>query len=232
MIEEERIYPKNDQVNFDNAVARLSAATDISERNKQFILAYLRDSALGKTARGRAKKKIGPARRTCYINSLLMLARFVGKDYDQVTEPDMEAFIDALENGRIRSRRKRFNGQVRFDDGSPLGIRYVVDVKVNIRRFYRYLLGGGVSHPRLVDWFDVYAPPKRTHALTEEEVRRMVDLAKEVRHRALIQVLFDGGMRLGELMAHEHSAPTRHVASGHASSLLLLRRHSILQDIP
>jgi integrase len=199
-LEIEQLRAKNDQVNYDNAVARLTASQELSARNKEMILRYLRDAALGKTARGRARTKVGTARRTGYIRALTLLASYVKKDFDQVSQADMESFIEALESGKIRSRRRKLSGRTHHVDGAPLGIRYVIDIKVNVRRFYRYLLGTGASYPALVDWFDLYALPKRTKALTEAEVQRMLDLARGVRERALVQVLFDGGLRLGELM--------------------------------
>jgi integrase len=215
------IPTKDDATLYSRALQRFLERQDVSARNKELVSTYLRESGIGKTARGRAKTKIGYQRRVSYLNTLICIIEFLQKDLDQVTDPDMQRFIDALEGGKIRSRQRfrRANGY--FRSGAPLSPRYIVDIKMNVRRYYKYLLGDCKVYPPLVDWIDVYHAPKEIPALTENEVHRMVDHAVCTRDRALVQVLFDSGFRLGELMnVRLENVRLLEVAPGHKCFIL------------
>lgn len=199
-MEDGYITTKNSEQYLRNALLRFLERADVSARNKELVATYLRESGLGKTARGRAKTKIGYARRVSYLNSLDTLVTFVQKDLEKVEQQDMELFIEALEEGRIKSRKRFVTGKGYFRSGAALSDRYIVDIKVNIRRYYKYLLGNCQTYPPLVDWIDVSLKQKQIQALTEQEVQQLVDRARTARDRALVQVLFDGGFRLGELL--------------------------------
>lgn len=199
-MEVEYIRTSNKEEATRSALNRFLARREVSERNKDLVNTYLRDAALGMTVKGRAKTRIQAARRLCYLNSLQMLIDYLRKDLDMLTLEDMQRFIEALEGGQIRSRKRKRVGKQYFVDGGPLSPRYIVDIKTNIRRYYKYLLGGCKTYPPLVDWLDVARPKKEISALTEQEVQRMIDSARCIRDRALVQVFFDGGFRLGEFI--------------------------------
>ena len=200
MTEEEYIPATDNQEQLERAVARFMADKEISSHNKELAQRYLRDAALGKTIIGRAKKKIGPARRHSYVIHLTTLIRFVRKDLDKVTQEDMEQFIEALEADEIRSRGTLRRGPTAVKSNAPLSARYKVDIKVSIKKFYKWLWGRSRAYPELVEWIDTYDEVKEIPALTEAEVEKMIDRCTTTLQRALIEVLFDGGFRLGELL--------------------------------
>ena len=185
---------------FESAKARFKADRSVSPRNKEILLSFLRDAALGKTIRGRAKKKIGASRLLNYINHLYPLMTFLDKQLDQVSQDDMERFIEALENDEIRSRAPRIVGNDVVRCNESLSPRYKVDIKVTIRKFYKWLQGENRRYPELVEWIDTFAEARDVPALTESEVERLIDIAKSPGQRALIQMLFDGGFRIGEIL--------------------------------
>ena len=197
---EERIQFKNDRAILERSLSRLQRDESVSEGNKQLVTKYIRDAGLGKTVIGKAKKKIGDARRHAYVNHLCMLISFTKKDMDTITEEDMEHFIEALENGVVRSRKRFLTGRGFFRRGAPLSQRYVTDIKMSIRKYYKYLLGGNRTYPPLVEWIDTSYEPREVAALTPGEVERMVALAGTIRQRAIVQTLFDGGFRIGEFL--------------------------------
>ncbi len=176
------------------------ADQNVSERNKEIVGKFLRDAALGKTIRGRARTKIGSSRLTNYISHLYHLMGYLDKDLDAVTQEDMEKFVEAIENDEIRSRSRRVMGNQIDVSGEPLSSRYKVDVKVTVKKFYKWLLGDCRQYPPLVEWIDTFSEPKDVPALSEMEVDRLVSLARTPEQRAIIQVLFDGGLRIGELL--------------------------------
>lgn len=199
-MEEEFIDTRNTQQQFERAFARFKQDPTVSEHNKELVSKLIRDAALGKTVIGRAKKKIGPARLLGYLMQLRPLIDYLKKDLDTVTQDDMESFIEALESDQIRSRAQRVIGGVVHRCDAPLGPRYKVDIKITIKKFYKWLLGNNKVYPELVEWIDTYQEPKEISALTELEVQRLIDRCKTPLQRALVQVLFDGGLRISELL--------------------------------
>jgi integrase len=199
-MEEQYIDIRNTQQTYENTVRRFKADGAISERNKEILLRFLRDAALGKTILGRAKKRIGPSRLTSYIHQITHLILLAGKDLDQITQEDMERFIEALESDGIRSRQVLLNGRDKASARLPLSNRYKVDIKITIKKFYKWLWGECKSYPAVVEWIETYCPRKEVPALTAAEVERMLDRCTTPRQHALIQVLFDGGVRIGELL--------------------------------
>jgi integrase len=199
-MEDEFIELRDYQRDYERALDRYQNDADISKRNKEIVLSFIRDAALGKTITGRAKKKICKARLVSYLNQLYPLQKHLGKDLDKVTQEDMEDFIEALETDRILSRTTRLRGSNSQISRVPYGTHSKIDIKVTVRKFYKWLWGNNKTFPSIVDWIDTYMKPKEVQALTEREVDRMVDRCQFPVQRALIQVLFDGGFRIGELL--------------------------------
>lgn len=199
-MEEEYIDIAHSQRRYECAVTSFQNDPRVSDHNKELVRAFLRDAALGKTIIGKAKKKIGHAALAGYLPFLTTLILFVKKDLDKLTDEDMEAFIEALETDVLRSRSRRVVGQTVGESGAPYSPRYKVDMKVTIRKFYKWLWGNNRVYPKIVEWLDTYIKDKEVSALTEAEVARLVDRSKTTLQRALIQVFFDGGFRIGELL--------------------------------
>ena len=184
----------------ETAVACFKNDKNISQRNKEIILSFLRDAALGKTVIGKAKKKIGAARLFGCITQLYPFIEYVKKDLDRVTQEDMEKFIEALESDGIRSKGRRIEGGHIHKRSGNLSPRYKADIKITIKKFYKWLWGNSRVYPEIVEWIDTYVEPKEIQALTEAEVERLADRCKTPLQRAVVQVLFDGGFRVGELL--------------------------------
>lgn len=199
-MEEQYIDLRHSAEHLERTRARFMADPSVSDKNKELIESFLRDAAIGKTVIGRARKKIGPSTRITYIQHLRILIDFLELDLDALSEPDMERFIEALESDKIGSRNQRIFGKTPYERGVPLSTRYKVNIKKTIKKFYKWLQGESKRYPKLVEWIDTYAEPKEIAALSEAEVARMVDRARTPVVRALVQVLFDGGFRIGEIL--------------------------------
>ncbi|MBI1972469.1 tyrosine-type recombinase/integrase [Candidatus Woesearchaeota archaeon] len=186
---------------FRQALARFEQRPDVSEGNKELLKRFLRESFLGKTNPGRAKKRVGFSRLQGYLNYLSTLIRFVRKDLDQVTQGDMEGFIEALERNEILSIRPIMYGRSGWKvANTPFSKSHKLHLKMAVRKFYRWLLGNNREYPPLVDWIEVLPVHQEIPALTEEEVRQLLGACSRTVHRALIQMLFDGGFRIAELL--------------------------------
>lgn len=77
--------------------------------------------------------------------------------------------------------------------------------KVIVKAFYKHLLGDDEFYPKQVSWIKTtLAKNKRKlpeDMLSEEEVLRMIKASGSARNRALIALLYDSGMRVGELLS-------------------------------
>jgi integrase len=133
--------------------------------------------------------------------TLGVLIHFLQKDLDTLEQNDMERFVDALARDEIRSCQYWLRGRkpaVQMD--LPLSVRYKVDLKVVVKKFYKWLAGNNKTYPSLVEWIDVSYEIPEVPALTPQEIERILDRSSTILQRALVQVLFDGGFRLGELL--------------------------------
>ena len=175
-------------------------------QNREIILRFIRDCRLGKTLKRRQKKSIGVARCLKYIQILKKLSRWLNKPFDEVTQKDMERLIENLENDQypyaLPGRHGRPIKTKRLASSTKL------DYKKTLRKFYKWLLGGGVNYPELVDWIDTYDPPKEVPALRRPEIERMAD-AVGLRDRTIIMCLFDSGARVEEFLNIRHGDITR-----------------------
>jgi len=161
----------------------------ILPENRVIILDFIRDCMLGKTIKGRAKKKIGPARCLKYIGILKNLSEWFAKSFDNVMQKDMENLIQRLEADQILSTKN-----------SPYSDATKVDIKKTIKKFWKWKDGNNKIYPELVDWLDTCEPVKDVPALTRDEIEIMIESTGSIRDRALLMVLFDSGARVEELL--------------------------------
>lgn len=168
---------------------RVENDPDMIPENKKLILDFIRDCALGKTVIGRSKKKIGPATCLKYINAFRILCKVFDKSFHDVTQKDMEKFVQDLEDDRIRCK-----------SGKPYSEETKTGLKKAIRKFWKWKDGNNRTYPELVEWIDTYVSVKDVPALIRAEVEKMIDHTADSRNRALIMVLFDSGARIEELL--------------------------------
>lgn len=183
---------------FNTARKNLEDDQNIIHQNKKLILRFIRDCRLGKTIKNRQKKSIGIARCLKYIHILKILSNRFNKPFKEVTQDDMEKFIESLENDtfayEIRSNGKNNKSKPRKYANSTK-----LDYKNTIRKFYKWLLGDNKVYPELVDWIDTYEVQKEIPTLTREEVEKLSDISN-IRDKAVIMFLFDSGARIEEAL--------------------------------
>jgi len=163
--------------------------TSVSDANKEIILHFLRDCELGKTIQHSQKKRIGPARLIKYLLALQQLAIWVRKDFDKVTQTDMEELVLDIERDRYRKR-----------GGSPFTESVKRDYKITLRKFYKWLLGKNEVYPEIVRWIDTRDVIPEIPCLRREEIEKLSQLATTPRDRAILWTLFDSGARAEEFL--------------------------------
>ena len=179
--------PRNDIYNYTHklevAKKKLENAP-ISDRNRELIQQFDRSCSM---------EGLSKPRRIKLISTLIILAsKYLKKDFDAATKEDVEDVVI-----KIDSR----------EDCSPWTKH---SYKVIIKKFYKWLKFGdgyrtAVDYPAIVSWLRCNLKKKdqprikASDILTEEEVKKLIDVAEHSRDRAFISMLYELGARIGEV---------------------------------
>lgn len=118
----------------------------------------------------------------CYVTSVSMLARYYGKCPSKLSEEEVAAYMNF-----ITKKRGYSYGSI---SGAHSGIKL----------FWKQILGR--------EWNTKLLPrPKRPkelpEILSEQEVRRLIELTRNRKHKAIFRLLYSTGLRMGELVNHK-----------------------------
>lgn len=168
---------------------------NIGPRNVEIIRRFCNDCLLGKTVLARAKKRIGPGRVAKYLYTLKQVAFWLGVDLNQVTQAQMEDLVRRIDNDQLsyfgrqgKLRPRKYTAWSRHD------------IKVTIKKFYKWLKGENGEYPELVRWIDTYVEDKEIPALSFPEVKKLVSYARTARDKAIVMMLFETGARAEEFL--------------------------------
>jgi site-specific recombinase XerD len=187
----ERIDIHKSKHNYEKELARLGRDEGICSENKQIIVDFLNACQLGKTILGKEKKKLGEKRLIKYLYALRRINEWLGnKNFKEVTQAEMEAFISRVERNALCIGGK----QVAYTEWTRR------DIKVCVKKFYKWLLGGGQQYPSLVSWIDTHIKEDAPSSLSVEEVRKLAEHAHTWKTKALVWSLFETGARVEELL--------------------------------
>jgi len=119
-----------------------------------------------------------------YARALILLDNFTRKKFEEITREDLELFL-----GHVAEKY------------SPT---QVDNIKIYIKKFYKWLLGNDEFYPPLVKWIkksNKRPQLERSSLLSYDEFLSMVRACDNIRDRALLWVLWEAGMRVGELLS-------------------------------
>ncbi len=108
---------------------------------------------------------------------------FGKRDYAKATREDLEAALTKLEQGGKSESTKE-------------------KVRVTIKSFYKYAMGKDLFYPEQVAWIKSVRRKMRhlPDLLEEEDIATLLGATKNLRDKAIIALLFDSGIRAGELI--------------------------------
>lgn len=160
----------------ENSIRRLRQS-ELSGRNKEIILDFHDYCfSLGLSTRRVLK----------YLCCLPKLARWLDRDFDKATKRDIQRLMATIEKSDHACRTK-------------------YDLKKIVKRFYKWLEGEDEYYPRKVRWIKctLKNAGKRLpeEMLTQKEVQGMIQAVHQMRDKALISALYEGGLRAGEVLA-------------------------------
>jgi len=146
---------------------------ELLESNRELILEY-KDFLL---ARGMSKARV------CrYVRILCQFAQMTTKSFKELDKKDMIAVIGEIESRKYTNWTK-------------------VTHKTMIKRFMTWL-SGSEEPPESVKWINLTCKKTKRmpeEILTQEEVKKLIECAKNPRDKALIATLYESGCRIGEV---------------------------------
>ncbi|MEW6063253.1 MAG: site-specific integrase [Nanoarchaeota archaeon] len=171
---------KIDAHNFDlrlkNTVKKIENSA-ISAANKKIILKF-KDNCI--------TNGLGSARIEKYIQTLYSLALMLKKDFEKAKKQDIIKLVSLIEKNN------------KWSDWTKH------DYKLTIRKFFTWLRNSETP-PEEVSWIKLKVKNGNhklpEELLTEEEVKRLIESAKDLRNKALIACLYESGCRIGEILA-------------------------------
>jgi integrase/recombinase XerD len=159
----------------EQARTRITSSKVISEQNKTAILSFA-DYCL---ATGLSKPRVEH-----YLVRLYQVAGLFGPGpFKKATKQNIMDLVRKIEERDYAAHTKQ-------------------DYKVVIKRFWKWL-NGDEKCPESVRWIKIGAYKNRKlpeELLTEDEVKRAAEAAITLRDKALVLVLYESGLRVGELL--------------------------------
>ena len=180
---------KKDRAVVSNYLNQIRTSSAISPENKKMLLEY-HDMRQGNG------HKIGSDVYTLRI--LLTLSENIKKPYKKITQQELASFF----NSNLMRYYSTKKGKAAY---SP---KTLWNYKASIKTFFRWVYGTEEDEPapQVVKWIKrktISKDLKRTlpkEILTKEEIDKLIQTAKHPRDKAIISVLFESGMRAGELL--------------------------------
>ena len=169
----EKLDLYNEKKLLDQAINKLKRSR-ITRRNKKLIMDFVEYSF----ARGLTTVRV-----VKYVFHLTKLAELLGKDFDKATKKDIQRVVAEIERENYSAWTKK-------------------DFRSMLKRFYKWL-NDDKGYPEQVRWIkstiskkDVKLPEE---LLTEDDIRKMVEVCSNSRDKALIFALYESGARVGEI---------------------------------
>lgn len=182
-MESDKIDIHRTERGYETAINSLRSDKLINARNRELILKFLWDCKVGKTVKGRAKKKIGKRRLIKYLFTLKKLSKWIGKSFDEVSQDEMERFISDLEDNVFKNRGQNYREQTKLD------------FKKSLSKFYKWLGRG-----KLLEFMDTTPVETDVPVLRRDEVEKLVNGTPDAWFKVAIMILFDGGPRIEEML--------------------------------
>lgn len=202
-------HNKNSSNDIYNSEKRLETALKtlenypIHEENKLLINKFV----TSKRAQG-----VKPIRLKKLVFVLRNFSQIINKSFEQTTKQDIETYLCYLEENNYTTWTK-------------------IDYKVVIKSFYKWYLGDDETTPKIVSWVRNKEPKDSImpeELLTEEDVLRAISVCQFERDKALIHLLYESGVRIGELL----TLKIKHITFSEPVSAILVNGKTGQRRIP
>jgi len=185
---------------FEAAVERLNASKIISRKDKELILSYLEK---GKARNG----EFSVGRKEKLVRVLRIARETLGKDFERATSKDMEELMEKVKARPVIMLMKRSDGEgkVFFEErvtGRRIKPCTLRDYAVILNGFYKWVTGD--ESPEVTRKIRISQEQPRQitqdEIITWDDVLKMSGVCQSPRDRALVQALWESGIRISEML--------------------------------
>lgn len=166
----------NKQKRLERLIERIEQSKAISKNNKKLIFDFKRYIEIEETLSVSRVERI--------VSILLEIAEWMDKDFDKVTKEDMTKLIEKIHSQNYKEWT-------------------IYTYKVIIKKFWKWLKKTEDAYPEEVKWIKPRVK-NRTHKLpeellTEEDIKKLIEVADNTRDKAFVAMLYESGCRIGEI---------------------------------
>ncbi|MFH1376237.1 MAG: tyrosine-type recombinase/integrase [Candidatus Woesearchaeota archaeon] len=151
----------------------------LSENNKKILVDFYRDLVLSKVP-SKHRRALSLQTHLSYMKTIRLLGLFTNKDYKEIGMEDVDKYV-----------------MYYIDRGSTHGTLNTLRKCVKV--FFRWL-----GKPEIDDGLKIepmlIKRNRTSDLLTSEDIKTLVGACKNLRDKVIIQLLYDSGMRVGELL--------------------------------
>ena len=157
---------------------KLEESEHVSEQNKQAISRFSHKCFAEGLSKSRVRRYLSS------FHSLLKMAPD-GFDLTDAGKADLEAVVARIEQSDYAEATK-------------------CSLKITVKKFYKIMEGNGEEYPDKVSFISTTRDKSKIDKpdpLTKQQIQEIIDECKNDRDRAMYKVLYEGGLRAGELMS-------------------------------
>lgn len=158
--------------------------SSMSDKQKEAIEKFVREAQLGKNS----KKKVGMRRLSSNLNSFLRLHSYFKKDFDALSEADIEKFAQDLDSDRIKQQ-----------SGKPYKKSSKDELIRNLKRYLKTIWSVD-EYNKKARWLKEYDEIPEIPAVPYKDWNKFVKGFKFLRDKALTMFELDSGCRIEEAL--------------------------------
>jgi len=171
---------KRDVHNSENLVQsvknRIDNDNEISESNKKLLKEFEESCKI---------EELGKLRISKLLNSLLIIAKWLNKDFDKADKKDIEKLVIKIQENGYAEWTKH-------------------DYKVIIKKFWKWLKKKD-EFPEEVKWIKTTIKKSNNEDLPNEvytidEINKLIEISENPRDKAFVSLLYESGCRISELL--------------------------------
>ena len=158
-----------------NGILKRIERSGISEEDKQLLSQFHKECVINGLSKARIAK---------YLDTLDRISRWLNNSFQEVKKEDIMDLVQRFESSDYSDWTKH-------------------DYKLILKIFYRWLRKTE-DYPEEVRWVSTKVRNKHMlpeEILTEDDVKKLVESATNIRDKAFILVLYESGCRIGELLS-------------------------------
>ncbi|MDE1828175.1 MAG: tyrosine-type recombinase/integrase [Candidatus Micrarchaeota archaeon] len=156
----------------------------------------------------RIKERKMPAANVSAVNNWINFMRAKGSNPNTILKNlyYMSWFLNSLsaKTDITKATRQEIESAMAKIESSDYSGTTKGNIKVIIKAFYKHCLGEDLYYPKQIAWVKSSKSRKKIlpeDILSEEEVLKMIEASGNMRDKAIIAVLYDSGIRVGELLS-------------------------------